>query len=48
MTSSYSSITGTDSANYLIAHRSDSFSALAGNDLVLGSGADDIVDLGAQ
>ena len=48
MTSSYNSITGTDSANTLIGSTgSDSFSALKGDDNVLGAQAGDIVDLGA-
>ena len=48
MTSSYNNITGTDSANTLIGSTgSDSFSALKGEDNVLGGGAGDIVDLGA-
>ena len=48
MTSSYNSITGTDSANTLIGSTgSDSFSALSGEDNVLGAQAGDIVDLGA-
>ena len=48
MTSSYNSITGTDSANTLIGSTgSDSFSALAGNDTVLGASGADIADLGA-
>ena len=48
MTSSYNSITGTDSANTLIGNTgSDSFSALAGDDTVLGAQGNDIIDLGA-
>ena len=48
MTSSYNNITGTDSANTLIGSTgSDSFSALSGDDIVLGGGTSDIVDLGA-
>ena len=47
MTSSYNSITGTDSANTLIGSTgSDSFSALTGDDNVLGAQGGDIVDLG--
>ena len=49
MTSSYNSITGTDSANTLIGSTgSDSFSALWGNDNVLGAQAGDIIDLGGR
>ena len=48
MTSSYNPIVGTDTANTLIGSTgSDSFSALSGDDTVLGAGAADIVDLGA-
>ena len=48
MTSSYNNITGTDTANTLIGGTgSDSFSALSGEDNVLGAQSDDIVDLGA-
>ena len=48
MTSSYNSITGTDSANTLIGSTgSDSFSALSGDDNVLGAQGGDIVDLGS-
>ena len=47
MTSSYNSISGTDSANTLIGSTgSDSFSAGSGDDVVLGGGSNDIVDLG--
>ena len=48
MTSSYNSITGTDSANTLIGSTgADSFKLLEGDDNVLGAQANDIVDLGA-
>ena len=45
MTSSYNNITGTDCHYW--QYRSDSFSALTGDDNVLGAGSNDIVDLGA-
>ena len=46
MTSSYNSIQGTDSANTLIGSTGADFWSLEGDDIVLGAGADDIVDLG--
>ena len=47
MSSSYTTITGTDTANTLIVDTSgdDSVKALGGNDTVTGSGGNDIVDL---
>ena len=47
MTSSYNSITGTDSANTLIGSTGADFSASTGEDLVLGAQANDVVDLGS-
>ena len=48
MSSSYTKITGTDTANTLIVDTigGDSVEALAGNDTITGSGGNDIVDLG--
>ena len=47
MSSSYTTITGTDTANTIIVDTTgdDSVKALGGNDTVTGSGGNDIVDL---